>query len=1682
MKLQQIKKSKSLKFHLLAMMVLIIAFTMPLMTAFASWSVSNFGSDAGLSSGLTVADSGSNWSYSGTTFTATKAATSGTCSNSAASTSTLTITNNSGYDAELTFSTTTSNDGTITYGGQASGAGTITLSNGQYVTILGKTGTDNTSDCTFTVTITGFAVQIDYDIEFTGEMTATQDGAELALDEVHTLVGLSTVTLTADATNDDDDTFLYWLVNGKAVSTSTTYDWTVSGSETGTTIVTPYYGDGDTLYFSDGGDIYFDNLQTALDSSSTVVLTADYTLPENMDYTVPAGTTLVVPKDSTDTGAYTYSYGVTSGTQYMTLTVPETTTITVNGALAVGGTQTVYNTNNAGVSGNNWGQIELEGNIIIKSGASLYAYGYIEGNGMVTVESGASSYEYLQISSFQGGSLTYDIYSETFPTPFYYIQNVQTDFKVESGANLYAYWAAYMNSTSFNGMITYMDNTTSGDSMFHLTDGYMIRTFDPNTYRMDMELYGSLSTGSVDLTLKYIFSFTISSDDTELPLPGNMGLYIADGGKFTVNHDLKLLPGVHITIDEGGEMVLGSGGSLYIYYSDDYDSSTTGYAWTKYNLMVMSEYKEILAGVNAGTITNATYYSSYCYRFDWGDTQIVNNGVISYSGGKMYTSASEDGTTITGTGVMDFTNDTGTTTTITEYTINGGDVDETVKVSFSRPVLNIDGTATSSVKGYAYQGTEDGIWYLTNGTVSVVANTTTTLDDNQIAVDVVLTPDYSVTDADFAVTVSYTDTDLSLASGSTTISVSGKDFVAGEEYVLETLVFTILDTCGGSANIEVAAGTWTLGDYTFATKFNESFTYYPTFTITYSDGTASVNYTAGDEDITLPVLEADAEGNEFLGWYVGDSTEEVTTLVCSEYSGDLYLTAVWDATVTYTITYSESVDEDAVTSYTNKDTETITLPTLEKDYYTFGGWYETDDETVFTTIDPATAQNYDLTAKWTAVVYTISFSDDVADVTYTVEDGTITLPTPEKDGYGFAGWYVEGAEDTIFTTIDATTASDLTLTAKWSLNIITYTISFSDEVEDMTFTNETTETITLPTLEDTDEYTFDGWYVTDDETKEIITEIAPATAQDYDLTALWSEVVKAEMNLTVELRADGYSSDGDNNIYADIYEAAGITFTGGNEEGYTLTVDEAEWTAWAADDDNATALAAMQNGTNYYVGIQFADNGDKVISAVGSSSADADNYYIIYIPVASETGCYATYEYTYTVTYADGDTAEIKVTRELIGAPEAIADGVVDAIAAELVTAINAIINDYGMILWATENMTEGYSYDISGDDYLGFIILDDTVTIYAMYNDMVDTIIEALGKGSNTITNVKMGESDNCSVVGLSNSDVYNLVANSGLTGANGTSAISGNDTLGVLEGQTVDLVLTDVNGTAYTYEFGFVLDESLNTDPTDPETDDPEEADDPVTDPTIPDVGGDDEQTTTEVTDPEDTTSGDALSTGDTIEVVITPSSDESGETEDEETVILSVTIVTNDESNIGNTDSSDDTTGSDETDETETTGYNALADNTQMIVLSVVVENDSVEDSSDDDSAETVTPAETDTTDDAGNTYVEGYFYDGQAMYYSPLYEAYVYIFDETDGFDASLVTVGEAILLEYDGNVSGDEDGEVSALDATLVYRLSLGTWSDDYDTIDMKSRLEADVNGDGVVDINDALYILKLTWD
>ena len=207
-----------------------------------------------------------------------------------------------------------------------------------------------------------------------------------------------------------------------------------------------------------------------------------------------------------------------------------------------------------------------------------------------------------------------------------------------------------------------------------------------------------------------------------------------------------------------------------------------------------------------------------------------------------------------------------------------------------------------------------------------------------------------------------------------------------------------------------------------------------------------IKYTVEDL-FTLPYILR--PGYEFAGWTLdGSGMLPFTPLIIYPgTTGDLHYKAEWRL-AEYTITMDldgGSGQEKVVYTITDEDFE---LPTPTRNGYEFVGWTGERITTPRTNvkIPKGSTGNKAYTANWKVIRYTITLVTNggavIASIRYTVED-SVTLPIPpDRPGYEFSGWVLDGSGQFPSTPmiIPAGSTGDRLYKAEW--RVATYTITY----------------------------------------------------------------------------------------------------------------------------------------------------------------------------------------------------------------------------------------------------------------------------------------------------------------------------------------------------------------------------------------------------------------------------------------------------------------------------------------------------------------------------------------------------------------------------------------------------------------------------------------------------------------
>ena len=269
--------------------------------------------------------------------------------------------------------------------------------------------------------------------------------------------------------------------------------------------------------------------------------------------------------------------------------------------------------------------------------------------------------------------------------------------------------------------------------------------------------------------------------------------------------------------------------------------------------------------------------------------------------------------------------------------------------------------------------------------------------------------------------------------------------------------------------------------------------------------------------IKLP--EPKKAGHMFIGWYTNEEFDGKAIEGRYEYTEDVTLYACW-LKLQYKIYYHSYEVEinKANESYYYGDELNLFVPT--SDVYDFVGWYYNGELFTETTMP---ANDVILAAKWEPKKFEVTLNtnggtlpEGTSNVIENVKGGsTVDLPTPEKVGYLFIGWYTSLDErGNKFAANDVVTKS-ITLYAKYeSLENFEKEYAINYELNDGTFDinyPETYEVGKVTNLVDPVRtgYEFKGWYESPLFIGERVEAISQTQIGEITLYARWMEIKDA---------------------------------------------------------------------------------------------------------------------------------------------------------------------------------------------------------------------------------------------------------------------------------------------------------------------------------------------------------------------------------------------------------------------------------------------------------------------------------------------------------------------------------------------------------------------------------------------
>lgn len=358
----------------------------------------------------------------------------------------------------------------------------------------------------------------------------------------------------------------------------------------------------------------------------------------------------------------------------------------------------------------------------------------------------------------------------------------------------------------------------------------------------------------------------------------------------------------------------------------------------------------------------------------------------------------------------------------------------------------------------------------------------------------------------------------------------------------------------------------------------------------------------------------------FAGWNTkadgtGEAYADMAQVDTSAWTGNVTLYAQWTP-ITYHIYYElNGGANNAGNPATYTTTAAVNLNAPERTGYNFDGWYtDSSYQNKVTNIPTGSMGDVTFYAKWSVVNYSIAYNlnggtNNSNPTSYNIEF-SVTLSSPEKNGYTFDGWYKESDFKTKVTSIEAGNTGNLTLFAKWTET--KYKIKYSlsggknDADNPTAYTINTKVSLKAPTRKG---YTFAGWY-TDASYKKKITKISKGTTGNITLYAKWNAneykiVYKGNGSTSGKMSNTSCKYGTSYKLTANKFKKKGYTFVGWNTKADgsgTTYKNKASIKNLTATSNKKVTLYAQWKKTKYTVTYKL--NGGK------NNKKNPTSYYI----------------------------------------------------------------------------------------------------------------------------------------------------------------------------------------------------------------------------------------------------------------------------------------------------------------------------------------------------------------------------------------------------------------------------------------------------------------------------------------
>lgn len=352
---------------------------------------------------------------------------------------------------------------------------------------------------------------------------------------------------------------------------------------------------------------YFENITAAMNSLTSggkVFMIGNTTIGENL--TIPSGIELVLAYSLTDTTGYAQGGGNDRASwncgvdPFVTLTIGNGATLTLNGKLIVGGVQHKADQSAQGHTSGTYAQMVVNGSVEIANGGYLDVIGRVTGKGTITAVNGATLRQPFTVNNYAGGTNTKALYeSGQFPFVQFATINVECKQIVNHGAKVIGSTSLYFWSSITTQDVVLVDSisnkATSGEgALIWMHERSSLEISYDSTRRIDAKV-GNIHLGDFGVTTIDVYGEILAgefsldagvgrygSEAMVLAIPYTYNFNIKNGATVTIDQAYKIMPGAIVTIENGATVNITENGKLYVY-DGLYQSSKDGKRYPYYD-------------------------------------------------------------------------------------------------------------------------------------------------------------------------------------------------------------------------------------------------------------------------------------------------------------------------------------------------------------------------------------------------------------------------------------------------------------------------------------------------------------------------------------------------------------------------------------------------------------------------------------------------------------------------------------------------------------------------------------------------------------------------------------------------------------------------------------------------------------------------------------------------------------------------------------------------------------------------------------------------------------------------------------------------------------------------------------------------------------------------------------------